>query len=213
MGYTEIKWVGVATLLAGAAVVYLSVRGQGWYSRIMPWLGVSTGIIVFVVGSLFAYVGTTEGPLVRQEDQPTKEELSRPIPSFSFPLVSEEGQRSLQEYRGQVVLLNLWATGCGACVKELPDLNHLQEKYGKGGLVVVTLSTESPDHLAQFAERHSFSTVNGYIVDKEALPDPFRRAFRTMPTSYLIDREGYIREFVLGSRSFKEWEHKVTNIL
>jgi cytochrome c biogenesis protein CcmG, thiol:disulfide interchange protein DsbE len=112
-----------------------------------------------------------------------------------------------------VILLSLWATWCAPCVAEWPALDRLQEQYGEQGLTVMALSLEAPDRLTAFLKDNPSSVVSGYITDQEALPDPFRRAFRTVPTSYILDRQGFIREFVLGSRTYGEWEEKVTHVL
>ena len=213
MAYAQMKFVGYAVLLLGLGLLYFSVRQPGWYSRVLPWLGAALSVAALGIGGVFTYVGTTEGPLLRQEDEPTKAERASPVTSFEFPLVGEETTRTLDDYRGNVILLNLWATWCAPCLQELPALNRLQEEYRDEGLVVITLSPESEDHLEQFAEQHRFSTVNGFIRDKETLPDPFRRAFRTMPTSYVIDRRGFIREFVIDSRTYEQWEAKVAAVL
>lgn len=213
MSYTGLKWLGIAVLAMGAAVLWAVVNRQQWYTGVLPWIGLLAGLAALLVGGAVTYVGTTGLPLIRQADQPTGEELRHPVQSFAFPLVGSADERSLSRYRGGVVLLNLWATWCTPCMEELPALNRLQDRYRQDKLVVTTLSSEAPDHLARFAERSPFTTVNGYIPDKEALPDPFRRAFRTIPTSYLVDREGYIQEFVLGSRTYAEWEKKVLDVL
>ena len=57
-----------------------------------------------------------------------------------FTLVSLEGDRiTLSDLRGNVILLNFWATWCGPCIMEIPDLNKLQEKYQDKGLIVIGL--------------------------------------------------------------------------
>jgi thiol-disulfide isomerase/thioredoxin len=210
--YTQIKLVGYVVSILGIVSLYFSVRQPGWYSRVLPWLGAILSVAVLAIGGVFAYVGTTEGPLLRQEDEPTKAELAAPVTSFEFQLVGQETTSKLDDYRGKVILLNLWASWCAPCLKELPALNRLQENYREKGLVVITLSPESEDHLEQFAQQHPFSTVNGFIPDKDALPDPFRRAFRTMPTSYVIDRAGFIKEFVIDSRTYEQWKDKVATV-
>ena len=58
-----------------------------------------------------------------------------------FTLVSLEGDRiTLSDLRGNVILLNFWATWCGPCIMEIPDLNKLQEKYQDKGYEVVGIT-------------------------------------------------------------------------
>ena len=213
MGYFQFKVVGAGAVVVAMSLLYWALRQPEWYLRVAPWIGTGLGTVVLVMGGTLLYVGTTERPLIRQEDQPTREELRRPVTSFAFPLVNRAGERQLEDYRGRVLLVSLWATWCNPCLAEWPALDRLQEQYRRQGLTVIALSTESVGHLASFLKDHPSSVVSGHIPDQEELPDPFRRAFRTMPTSYILDRQGFIREFVLGSRTYEEWEAKVTEFL
>ena len=213
MSYRALKWIGLIGVALGLAVLALSATAPRGYPEALWWAGVLTGVLATMMGGAVAWVGATELPLIDRGDQPTREELGRPVESFRFPLVGSSEERSLARYRGQPVLLHLWASWCPPCEEEIPALNRLQEEHDDDGLVVITLSPEEPDQLEAFAERQPFSTVNGYIPDSDALPDPFRRGFRTLPTSYLIDRDGHLQAFVLGSRSYREWEEKVLDVL
>lgn len=205
--------IGAGSLLITALVLYLSVRRAGWYRRPLPWIGVLLGIAGVLVGGVLTYVGTTEQPIVSGLDKPTLEEWEKPVESFAFQMVSSGEERSFQELKGQVVVLHLWATWCGPCVREFPELNRLQEEFGNQGLVVMTLSWEPRETLMRFAENRDVSTMNCFVEDRADLPDPFRRGGIMMPTSYVIDRDGMLREFVLGTRSYRQWEKKVVALL
>ena len=76
--------------------------------------------------------------------------VGRPIPSIVFREVATGAERRVADYRGRVVVLNLWATWCPPCREELPTLNRLQAAYRDRGVVVITLSDEPADQLAAF---------------------------------------------------------------
>lgn len=100
---------------------------------------------------------------------------------------------SLADYRGQVVLLNVWATWCDPCVRELPELVRLHEQLGGKGFTVIGLNTDV---------RGKISAVRAMVV-RNRLPFPVWLDFesrsqvafelRGYPTSLLIDRQGQIR--------------------
>jgi len=207
------RLIGAGSLLVTAVVLYFSLRREGWFRRILPWVGVVFGVLGLIVGGIFTYVGTTEQPIISGTDKPTRDEWERPVGTFTFRVVSTGEERSFEELRGQVVVLHLWATWCGPCVREFPELNRLQDRYVDQGLVVLTLSWEPQEQLKKFADVRDVSTLNCFVGDRTDLPDPFRRGGITMPTSYVIDRDGMLQEFVLGTRSYLQWEKKVAELL
>ena len=71
-------------------------------------------------------------------------------PTLRFRLVETNQEKRLGDYKGKVVILNLWPTWCPPCLEELPELNRLQEKYRSDGLVVVTISDERREPLQRF---------------------------------------------------------------
>lgn len=102
----------------------------------------------------------------------------------------------------------MWATWCGPCVKEIPDFNKLQEKYGKDGLVVLSITDESPNKVEEFLEKHEIKTINGFIRYDDKLAEPFRNMRGGRPLIFIVDREGIVREglmWVPKYKSFKKW--------
>ncbi len=140
----------------------------------------------------------------------TEAELGSPAPDFSFTRLDTREAARLSDFAGQVVLINWWATWCAPCLKELPDLNELQTKYADRGLVVLTISDETPETLDDFENDLPLKTTAGFIGSANDLPDPFRRTLQVRPTSYVIDREGIIRDFVLGAQDLPTFERMVS---
>jgi len=123
---------------------------------------------------------------------------SAPVPTQDFLL--PEGKRGrLSDYKGKVVLLNIWATWCAPCLKELPSLVELQKQKGDD-LVVLTLSIDGA----------SFATVEGFVKNKLNLELPHLAQDDTgelfaeigtqgLPITYLIDREGNLTQRFIGA--------------
>ena len=100
---------------------------------------------------------------------------------------------SLSSLRGQVVLLNMWATWCAPCRQETPYLESLFEKHQSEGLRVVGVSLDTGDAADQVA-----AFVKEYGVTYTVLHDPQMRGMDLyqlmgLPASFLIDREGVLR--------------------
>jgi thiol-disulfide isomerase/thioredoxin len=123
-------------------------------------------------------------------------------PELRFASVPDAAPGSLEEHRGRVVLVNFWATWCAPCIKEMPALESLQVTYRDRGLVVLHISDEPPDVLADYLARSPMSTVHGRVAR-------FSWPTYARPTSFVVDREGVVRETLVGSRSLKDFEAAV----
>jgi thiol-disulfide isomerase/thioredoxin len=117
--------------------------------------------------------------------------LDRPQPMPDLVFEDAHGQmRSLADFRGRPVLLNLWASWCGPCVEEMPSLDHLQAELGAKNLAVIALNEDrhDADTIAVFYKRYG-------IKNLEIHNDPTGRALsalhiRGLPTTLLIRADG-----------------------
>lgn len=109
---------------------------------------------------------------------------------------------ALRELRGEVLLLNIWASWCPACEREMPSLQHLHEELGRRGLRVVGVSVDPPGsdkQVREFLEQYGISYT--ILLDPHArISDLF--GITGIPTSYLADRRGVVREVWTGERDF-----------
>jgi thiol-disulfide isomerase/thioredoxin len=111
----------------------------------------------------------------------------------------------LADLRGQVVLVNLWASWCGPCVTEIPGLTRVSRELSDRGLVVLGVNVESfaPKELAQVAR--DLGVGYDVLVRDGKLAGTFEWD-GTLPTTWLIDREGRVRAAHAGlatERSFR----------
>lgn len=94
------------------------------------------------------------------------------------------------DFRGKVILVNLWATWCPPCVKELPSLDALQEKLGGSDFEVVAVAVEQADlaKIADFYRTHGITHLKVFLDNKRAIPAKI--SYAGLPTTFLIDRQG-----------------------
>lgn len=129
--------------------------------------------------------------------------IGKPAGELAFSRVSDGMPHRLQDLRGQVVVLNLWATWCPPCRKEMPELNRLQEAYRDRGVVVLTVSDESRETLQAYAKQQPLSTLNVYAESLGWLDVAGR------PISFVIDRDGTVRDMFVGARDYEDFEAAV----
>jgi thiol-disulfide isomerase/thioredoxin len=126
----------------------------------------------------------------------------KPAPDLTF-LDAEGNEVRLADFQGEVVVLNLWATWCAPCRREMPSLDRLQAKYGGAGLEVIALSLDRGDvaKVREFFEELEITSLAVYH-------DPTARAGRELgapglPTTVVIDRAGREVGRLLGPA---EWD-------
>jgi thiol-disulfide isomerase/thioredoxin len=109
-----------------------------------------------------------------------------PLPDFT---VGDPGGRKLrlQDLKGAPVLINLWATWCAPCVKELPQLDALA-KAGKLKVVAVSQDMGEPDKVAAFLKDHKVTHLDAWLDPQDELT--FRYGTGTLPTTVLYDAQG-----------------------
>src|ERR1700752_1861196 len=112
------------------------------------------------------------------------------------PAVSDAGgqPRKLSDFRGRTVLLNLWATWCVPCRKEMPALDNLQAKLGGKDfeVVAVNIDTRDPDKPRNFLKEANLTQL-GYFTDSKAKVFQDLKSIGKalgMPTSILVDGKG-----------------------
>jgi peroxiredoxin len=120
-------------------------------------------------------------------------------PAPDFTLRNTEGRNlRLQEQRGQVVLVNFWASWCGPCKQEMPHLNRLHDKYRSAGLVLLGVNIDEDAQLGA-------ATAGRWGLKFPVLLDTDKTVVRqydlgSMPATVLIDRDGRVRHLHRGYR-------------
>ncbi len=130
---------------------------------------------------------------------------SGPAPAFSLTALTGQ-QGTLNQYKGQVVMVNFWATWCGPCQQEMPLLDQMYKKYKPAGftLLGVNVDKEAPAVKELLARKP---------VSFPVLLDPQNQVSKAyhvneMPSSVIIDRKGDIRYIHRGYRPGDENEYQ-----
>jgi cytochrome c-type biogenesis protein len=187
---------GVVLILVGALVI----SGQSTLlasSRIVALLPNLEGLL--------KAPSTTPGPATTAANSSFE-----PVPDVEFQTLAGKPFR-LKELQGQVVLLNFWATYCIPCREEIPALNALQHEMESQGLKIVGASLDdSIDGVNAYqAEVAKFE----YQVLLGGSDAKVKFAQSVLPTTYLIDRQGRIRQKIIGARDKAGWEAAVKPLL
>ncbi len=126
----------------------------------------------------------------------TPDPAPKPIPAVTF-LDSQGKPASLAQFKGRVIILNMWATWCAPCVRELPALGRLAAALGPGKVTVVTVnaSHDTAAQTAAFLKAHGASDLPAYRDPDLSLLTGF--GSQGLPFSVLIDANG--REFARAS--------------
>jgi len=163
--------IGLAALVAGVIGVYLIASEP---RKPTETTQASDGLRHLAIGKMAAFVVKS---------------AAEPVANFAF--MDESGAEvSLEKWRGRVVLLNLWATWCAPCRKEMPELDALQQKLGSPDFEVVALSLDrqGAETARKFLDETKATNLKLYVDTTARALDGLRAV--GLPTTILFDRKG-----------------------
>ncbi len=132
-------------------------------------------------------------------------DTNQPAPDFT--LKSMEGSNlRLSEYRGQVVMLNFWASWCGPCRQEMPLLDEIYQRYSKAGFVLFGVNVENNIELVQQTLQDIPVTFPVLLDDEGKVSKLYD--ISAMPSTYLIDRNGQMRYLHKGYKPGYENDYR-----
>lgn len=136
-----------------------------------------------------------------------------PQKAANFTLKDVNGKyHSLSSSIGKVVLLNFWATWCGPCKREIPDLIALYSKYKKKGVefLAISLDEKGAEVVVPFVKQNKMNfpvLLGGIDVVRDY------GGFNSIPTTFMIDKKGMIRKTLVGMQTKTEFEKEILALL
>ncbi|MDP7556761.1 MAG: TlpA disulfide reductase family protein [Nitrospinaceae bacterium] len=167
--------------------------------------------VLFVGAILFFFEHFIEAPIsvddvkTHKNFDQEKADVGYLAPGFS--LRNLKGNReSLEKYRGQVVVLNFWATWCAPCRVEMPSFENLYRRYRSEGMAVlaITIDKNADAKIKSFVEEYGLSFP--VLLDTKGEVERLYPSM-TIPFTYVIDRDGRVVARVDGA---KNWESEET---
>src|SRR5215831_212788 len=185
---------GIILILIGVLVMSnrVTVLASSWWASKMPNL------------EALLHLRGSEAP-----PPPKPEQSYAAAPDVQFTKLDGSAFR-LNELKGRVVLLNFWATWCVPCRNEIPSLSAMQKDLDARGLSVIGVSYDDTADLVQEFQKdipQSYQIVlGGREVGSELPASP-------LPTTYIIDRQGRVREKMIGERTREAFETVIKPLL
>ena len=158
-------------------------------------------IVIAVLGALLVGL-LVYGVVSKGEDRSLEAAIERgerpPAPDHALPMLVGDGERSLADYRGQVVVLNFWASWCDPCRQEVPLLTRFQDKLGERGTVLGVTYKDEPSDSRSFAREYGINYPSLRDSKLELAPEYGTTA---LPETFVIDARGRIVAVARGTVS------------
>ena len=160
-------------------------------------------VVIMILTILAVHQNRTDAarPSAETEEKP---KVGYRAPAFELPDLEDRPVRA-GGASGKLTMINFWASWCGPCVLEAPDLQELHERH-KDRLLLIGVNSTMYDREREaraFVDEHGLTFP--ILMDRNGDVTELYRV-RQFPTTLLVDRDGVIRERVIGVRSKAQWE-------
>ncbi|MEN8077272.1 cytochrome c biogenesis protein/redoxin [Clostridioides difficile] len=189
-----------------------------------------SGVIIIVAGLLMLFNGfsainniannstsnNNSNNSSSSSNSSTSEEEEK-IKAIDFTLYDQYGnEHTLSDYEGKTIFLNFWATWCPPCRGEMPHIEELYNEYGLNKEDVVILGVASPNLGREGDDEYvkSFLSDNDYtfpVLLDEGGEMVYQYGINAFPTTFIIDKEGYITKYIPGAMSKETMKNVIEN--
>ncbi|WP_148556738.1 cytochrome c biogenesis protein/redoxin [Terrisporobacter glycolicus] len=166
------------------------------------------GILLIISGLIMSFNGINKINESRKDNYKAEVENkteNNKVKALDFTLYDQYGkEHKLSDYKGKTVFLNIWATWCPPCKAEMPHIEELYNEYNKNNEDVIILGVSTPNLGNEGDEKH----ISKFLKDNEyTFPVVFDNnadliygySIQSFPSTFIIDKEGYVREYVPGA--------------
>jgi peroxiredoxin len=135
-------------------------------------------------------------------------------PAYDFELMDTEGNsHKLTDYNNKVVLLNFWATWCPPCRTEIPALSEIYEENKDKAFIIIGISVDDPEEMSdEELKKISDELGMNYLILRggQEIADIYLKSSQyAIPQTYIIDKDGIVVDFVVGSRDKATFESMI----
>lgn len=139
--------------------------------------------------------------------------VQAPAPPLALPTLDGTQTVDLQALRGNVVLVNFWASWCEPCKREMPLLQQWHEQGGDAGLVVLGVDTLYQDDRLAATEFVQTNTITYPVLVDEAGDTSRQWLIQGLPRTYVVDRDGVVHALKLGEFTQADFDAQVAPLL
>ena len=155
----------------------------------------------FIIIFIFFFSNAIAGEVPNLKNIIINEKLKR-YDDLTF-LDADNNQISIKNYKGNLILLNFWATWCSPCKEEMPSLNNLQKKKDLNNLKIfpINIGKDNLEKSLNFFENLNIKDLKIYFDSPISLAKKLQ--LRGIPTSILINKDGFEFARIIGSIDFE----------
>jgi thiol-disulfide isomerase/thioredoxin len=172
-------------------------------------------ILMIAIAAVLAAIGVVWALTSQQPPAPTPVPTAATAPLSRFvameadfaavaPVDGKGQPADMAPYRGKALLVNLWATWCAPCIKELPSLGALQQDLGGDQFQVLTIALDErdPTKIEPFLASHGAANLPA-LIDRDRTIDTVAEV-SALPTSLLVDRDGKVKAMLTGDACWNQ---------
>ena len=153
-------------------------------------------LIILIPAAVVVFFALRQKNSLLEYLKPEAAAVGRPAPAFTLPGL--DGRMvSLSDYRGKVVVVNIWATWCPPCVDEMPSLEKLYQEFKAENFAILAVSIDSDgiEAVAPFMKKHALTFPA--LIDSQAA---IRTSYKTtgVPETFIINKQGILVKKVIG---------------
>lgn len=185
---------------------------KAFFGPLKPWLaGIALLVILRYTGVLAGISFLTQSALMKtgaMDFDPAQTEEAEPAFDYSFTIKDLKGNLvDVNEFKGKVIFINLWATWCGPCRVEMPSIQRLYDAMDHDKIVFIMLSLDAEEQHKKIIryiedEQHTFPVYTPH----KSLPRQLR--VPSIPTTFIVDKEGVIKSKEVGAANYDTDEMK-----